>query len=70
MVEGTEESSDRLNELRVRLPLSRILHPLLIAPDKPRFDSRMNSIVRQIATVLSDVNRLSHVMGYELRVKE
>lgn len=47
--------------------ISRILHPLLVAPDKPRFDSRINSVARQIATLLPDIDRLGHVMGYELR---
>lgn len=50
--------------------ISRILQPLLVVPDKPRFDSRINSIARQIATVLPDIDRLGHVMGYELRAKK
>ena len=50
--------------------ISRILHPLLVAPDKPRFDSRINTVARQIAAVLPDIDRLGHVMGYVLRAKK
>ena len=50
--------------------ISRILHPLLVAPDKPRFDSRINTVARKIAAVLPDIDRLGHVMGYELRAKK
>ncbi|UCC43552.1 MAG: methyltransferase domain-containing protein [Candidatus Zixiibacteriota bacterium] len=46
--------------------ISRVVHPLLVYPDSPRFEARINNVARQIAEHLPDVDRLGHVMGYEL----
>ena len=46
--------------------ISRVVHPLLVHPDSPRFDAPINVIARKVAEVLPDVGRLGHVTGYVL----
>ena len=50
--------------------ISRVVHPLLVAPDKPKFDSKINAIARQVAEIIPDIGRLGHVMGYKLRARK
>lgn len=46
--------------------ISRVVHPLLVQPDQPRFDAPINAIARKVAEALPDVGRLGHVAGYQL----
>jgi ubiquinone/menaquinone biosynthesis C-methylase UbiE len=46
--------------------ISRVVHPLLVAPESPRFDAKINTIARQVAEILPDVGGLGHVVGYHL----
>jgi ubiquinone/menaquinone biosynthesis C-methylase UbiE len=46
--------------------ISRVVHPLLVYPDQPRFDAPINTIARKVAEVLPDAGRLGHVTGYKL----
>jgi ubiquinone/menaquinone biosynthesis C-methylase UbiE len=46
--------------------ISRVVHPLLVHPDQPRFDAPINAIARKVAEVLPDSGRLGHVTGYKL----
>ncbi|RME22354.1 MAG: methyltransferase domain-containing protein [Candidatus Zixiibacteriota bacterium] len=50
--------------------ISRIVHPLLVHPAKPRFDAPINAVARRVAEVLPDCERLGHVMGYVLEVRK
>jgi len=47
--------------------ISRIVHPLLVAPDFPKFDSRINEVARKIASLIPDYDRLGHVRGLVLK---
>ena len=47
--------------------LSRIVHPLLVAPDKPRYDHKLNDVARAIARVYPDFEGLGHLVGFILR---
>ena len=44
--------------------ISRILHPLLVAPEPPKYDHKMNFIGRQIAKVFPDFEGLGHLTGF------
>ncbi len=46
--------------------ISRVVHPLLVAPDAPRFDAPINAIARRVAEVLPDTGRIGHYVGYRL----
>ena len=47
--------------------ISRVVHPLLVWPEAPRFDAPINEIARRVAAVIPDVERLGHVMGWVVR---
>jgi ubiquinone/menaquinone biosynthesis C-methylase UbiE len=46
--------------------ISRVVHPLLVHPEPPRFDAKINTIARKVAEVIPDTANLGHVMGYKL----
>ena len=50
--------------------LSRIVHPLLVAPESPRYDHRINRIAREIAEVFPDFEGLGHLTGFIFVRKE
>ena len=47
--------------------ISRVLHPLLVAPEPPQFDSQINLIARKIAEIIPDTGQLGHCVLYVLR---
>ena len=47
--------------------LTRIVQPLLVAPDAPSYDHPLNEVARQIAKVIPDFNGLGHLTGFALR---
>ena len=47
--------------------LTRIVQPLLVAPDKPRYDHRLNEIAREIAKTHSDYKGLGHLVAFVFR---
>ena len=46
--------------------ISRVVHPLLVQPEEPRFDAKINEVARHIAEVLPDVAKLGHIKAYKL----
>ncbi len=50
--------------------ISRVLYPLSILPEKPKFDSKLNEIARQVSLALgTDFNKLGHSTFFVLRKK-
>ncbi|MEZ5849026.1 MAG: class I SAM-dependent methyltransferase [Hyphomicrobiaceae bacterium] len=47
--------------------ITRIVHPLLAAPEAPKYDSRINEIAKQIAKVVPDFESIGHLVGFALR---
>lgn len=47
--------------------LTRIVQPLLVAPEAPSYDHRLNEVAKQIARVAPDYNGLGHLAGFVLR---
>jgi ubiquinone/menaquinone biosynthesis C-methylase UbiE len=47
--------------------LSRVVHPLMVAPDSPRYDAPINMVARQIALVEPDYDQMGHVALWVLR---
>jgi len=47
--------------------ISRVIHPLLVAPDSPKFDSRINEVARKLASHIPDYQKLGHVRGLVLK---
>jgi len=48
--------------------ISRVIHPLIVAPEEPRFDSKINEVARKIALELdTDYDQLGHSAFFVLR---
>jgi ubiquinone/menaquinone biosynthesis C-methylase UbiE len=47
--------------------LTRIVQPLLVAPESPRYDHPLNSVARQIARLVPDFDGIGHLVGFVLR---
>jgi ubiquinone/menaquinone biosynthesis C-methylase UbiE len=47
--------------------LTRIVQPLLVAPDPPSYDHELNTIARDIARVFPDLEHMGHLVGFVLR---
>ena len=41
--------------------ISRIIHPLLVAPDQPKFDSKINEIAKIIAYKIPNFEDIGHI---------
>lgn len=46
--------------------LTRIVQPLLVAPEPPRYDHKINEIARQVARVFPDFQGLGHLAAFVL----
>jgi ubiquinone/menaquinone biosynthesis C-methylase UbiE len=47
--------------------LTRIVQPLLVAPDPPSYDHELNAVAREIARVVPDFEAMGHLVGFVLR---
>lgn len=47
--------------------LTRIVQPLLVAPEKPSYDHPLNAVAKQIARAVPDFQGLGHLVGFVLR---
>jgi ubiquinone/menaquinone biosynthesis C-methylase UbiE len=46
--------------------ISRVIHPVLAAPEEPKFDSKINAIARELSDWFPTQAALGHVVGYQL----
>ncbi|OHB69189.1 MAG: hypothetical protein A2V70_02120 [Planctomycetes bacterium RBG_13_63_9] len=49
--------------------LTRVVHPLLVAPEKPKYDARINAVAREIARIIPDYDGLGHLVAFVLQRK-
>ncbi len=47
--------------------LTRIVQPLLMAPDSPKYDHKLNEVAKEIARVVPDFESIGHLVGFALR---
>jgi len=47
--------------------LTRIVQPLLVAPEKPRYDHPLNEVAKAIARVVPDFESIGHLVGFAWR---
>ena len=47
--------------------LTRIVQPLLVAPEAPSYDHELNRVARDIARVFPDLEHMGHLVGFVLR---
>ena len=50
--------------------LTRVVQPLLVAPDSPRYDHPLNAIARKIALVTPDFEGMGHLVAFAMRKRE
>jgi ubiquinone/menaquinone biosynthesis C-methylase UbiE len=46
--------------------LTRIVQPLLVAPEQPKYDHKLNEVAKKIAQVIPDLNSMGHLVGFAL----
>lgn len=44
--------------------LTRVIQPLLVAPDKPRYDHKINAVAREIARHFPDFEGMGHLVAF------
>lgn len=49
--------------------ISRVIHPLLVSPNKPKFNAKINKIAFEIARQIPDWNGIGHLTAFILRKK-
>ncbi len=47
--------------------LTRIVQPLFVAPEAPRYDHKLNEIAHRIAKAIPDLDGIGHLVGFVLR---
>lgn len=47
--------------------LTRIVQPLLVAPEPPSYDHRINEVAKEIARVVPGLEHMGHLVGFVLR---
>ena len=46
--------------------LTRVVQPLLVSPDRPSYDHKLNEVAREIAKIVPDFEGLGHLVGFVL----
>jgi ubiquinone/menaquinone biosynthesis C-methylase UbiE len=46
--------------------LTRVVQPLLVSPGKPSYDHKINSVAREIARFMPDLDGMGHLVGFAL----
>jgi len=49
--------------------ISRVLHPMLVAPNKPKFNAKINKIAFEVARQIPDWNGIGHLTAFVLKKK-
>lgn len=47
--------------------ISRVVHPMLVAPEQPKYDARINSVAREICSRIPNFEDIGHVALFVLR---
>ena len=47
--------------------LTRMVQPLLVAPEKPRYDHPLNEVAKTIAKIVPDFENIGHLVGFAWR---
>jgi ubiquinone/menaquinone biosynthesis C-methylase UbiE len=47
--------------------LTRVVQPLLVAPEEPRYDHKLNEVAKRIAMEIPDLDGMGHLVGFVLQ---
>ena len=57
---------ERIQRFGMYYFLTRVVQPLLVAPDKPSYDHKINEVAKQIALLIPDFEGLGHLAAFVL----
>lgn len=57
---------ERIRRFGMYYFLTRIVQPLLVAPEQPRYDHKLNDVARRIAMVYPDFENIGHLVAFIL----
>ena len=60
---------ERIQRFGMYYFLTRIVQPLLVAPEAPRYDHPLNRVARDVARIVTDFEGIGHLVGFALRKK-
>lgn len=60
---------ERIQRFGMYYFLTRVVHPLLVAPELPGYNHKINEIAREIARVIPDFEGLGHLVAFVLTKK-
>ena len=46
--------------------LTRVVQPLLVAPEKPSYDHKLNLVARELARFFPDLDGMGHLVAFAL----
>jgi ubiquinone/menaquinone biosynthesis C-methylase UbiE len=55
---------ERIQRFGMYYLLTRVVQPLLVAPEKPSYDHKLNEVARQIARVIPDYEGIGHLVAF------
>lgn len=66
---GPHYQVERIQRFGMFYFLTRVVHPLMVAPEQPKYDARINEVAREIARQIPDFQGLGHLVAFVLRKK-
>jgi SAM-dependent methyltransferase len=66
-IEKRFSAIERIERFGMYYLLSRVVHPLLVAPEQPRYDADLNRVARSVALEVPDYEGIGHVALWVLR---
>jgi ubiquinone/menaquinone biosynthesis C-methylase UbiE len=57
---------ERIQRFGMYYFLTRVIQPLLVFPDKPSYDHKLNQVAREVARVIPDYDGMGHLVAFVL----
>lgn len=58
---------ERIQRFGMYYFITRVIHPLMVAPESPKYSHKINEVAREIARVIPDFDGLGHLVAFVLR---
>ena len=60
---------ERIQRFGMYYFITRVIHPLMVAPEAPKYSHKINEVARDIARVIPDFDELGHLVAFVLKKK-
>jgi ubiquinone/menaquinone biosynthesis C-methylase UbiE len=67
VAEGLFDRLETIDRFGMYYFISRVIHPLMVAPDQPKYDAHINAIARQICSRIPNYQDMGHVALFVFR---